>query len=284
MIHQELENRQEIQKIIKNALAEDLGAEGDVTSLLSLSPDTTAASDFLVKTEGVIAGLEIARLTFEQLDPEIQFEILTADGSEVNAGQIVAKAFGRTRSLLSAERVALNFLQRMSGIATLTRQFVKAVAPYPTIILDTRKTVPGLRTLDKLAVRLGGGQNHRYNLCDAILIKDNHIAAVGTVTDTLTRVLTGNILDLPVEVEVRNLDELLEALAFSVNRILLDNMSLDQMREAVKIVAGRVDLEASGNVNLQTVKDIAATGVSHISIGALTHSVRALDISLEIHD
>lgn len=284
MLRQEIENHQTTSEIIRNALSEDLGKNGDITSLLTLSPDSVSVGDFLVKAEGVIAGLEIARLTFELLDPEIQFEILAADGTQVTVDQVVAEVSGRTKSLLSGERVALNFLQRMSGIATLTRQFVKAVSPYSTIILDTRKTAPGLRTLDKLAVKLGGGQNHRHNLSDAILVKDNHIAAVGTVSQTLARIFAGNSLNLPVEVEVKNLNELSEALTFPVDRILLDNMSLDQMREAVGIVAGRVPLEASGNVNLSRVKDIAATGVSHISIGALTHSVKALDISLEIHD
>ncbi len=284
MSHQEKESRQLFQAVIKNALLEDIGPNGDVTSNLSLSPDAKSVGDFLTKNEGVIAGLEIARLVFDLLDPSLEFETLVTDGSDIKSGQVVALVGGRTQSLLAGERIALNFIQRMSGIATLTRQFVKIVAPYSTVILDTRKTAPGLRAIDKLAVKLGGGQNHRFNLSDAILIKDNHIAAVGTVSRTLTRVLNHNHLNLPIEVEVKTLDELGEALAFPVNRILLDNMSLDEMRAAVQITSGRVPLEASGNVTLQTVADIAATGVTHISIGALTHSVKALDISLEIHD
>lgn len=284
MPFQEKENHLFIQKVIENALLEDIGPNGDVTSGLSLSPDAKSVGDFLTKNEGVIAGLEIARLVFDLLDPTIEFETLATDGSDIKSGQVVAVVGGRTRSLLAGERIALNFIQRMSGIATLTRQFVRTVAPYSTVILDTRKTAPGLRAIDKLAVKLGGGQNHRFSLSDAILIKDNHIAAVGTVSQTLARVLNHNHLNLPVEVEVKNLDELREALAFPVNRILLDNMSLDQMRAAVQITSGKVPLEASGNVTLQTVADIAATGVTHISIGALTHSVKALDISLEIHD
>ncbi len=279
-----MKENERINQIVKNALAEDLGENGDVTTLLSISPEAKSTADFLVKTEGVIAGLDIVRITFEIFDSNLKFDLLVPDGSDVRSGDVAAVVSGKTRSLLTAERVALNFLQRMSGIATLTRQFVKAVQPYPAVILDTRKTVPGLRTLDRIAVRLGGGQNHRFNLSDAILIKDNHLAAVGTVTETLARVFTHNSLNLPVEVEIKNLNELHEAVFFPVNRILLDNMDLDQMREAVKIVAGRIPLEASGNVSLETIKDIAATGVTHISIGALTHSVKALDISLEIHD
>lgn len=279
-----MKENERLNQIVKNALAEDIGENGDVTTLLSISPKARSTADFLVKTEGVIAGLDIARVTFETYDPSLEFDLLIPDGHEVKRGDVAARVSGKTRSLLTAERVALNFLQRMSGIATLTRQYVKAIQPYPTIILDTRKTAPGLRALDKLAVKLGGGQNHRYNLSDAILIKDNHLASVRSLTQTLTRVFAGNSLNLPVEVEVENLDELRQALVFPVNRILLDNMSLDQMRKAVIIVANQVPLEASGNVNLANVKDIAATGVSHISIGALTHSVKVLDISLEIHD
>lgn len=279
-----MKETERINQIVRNALAEDLGENGDVTTLLAVSQKDEAIADFLVKTEGIIAGLDIARITFETFDSNLKFDLLIPDGEQVRSGDIAALISGKTRSLLTAERVALNFLQRMSGIATLTRQFVKAVQPYPVVILDTRKTVPGLRALDRIAVRLGGGQNHRFNLSDAILIKDNHIAAVGTVSETLARVFTHNSLNLPVEVEVKDLIELRQALSFPVNRILLDNMSLDQMREAVNVVAGRFPLEASGNVNLNTVRDIAATGVTHISIGALTHSVKALDISLEIHD
>ncbi len=273
-----------IEQIIKAAIDEDLGSSGDITSLLSISPKAVTAGEFVIKQEGVIAGLDIARLTFEQIDPEVMFEILMADGNEVCKGEIVARVLGRTQSLLASERVALNFLQRMSGIATMTRQYVKIIEPYDCEILDTRKTAPGLRLMDRQAVKIGGGSNHRFNLSDAILIKDNHIAATGSVSKTLEKVFTNNQQNLPVEVEVKNLEELLEALEFPVNRILLDNMSCPEMAEAVKIVGGRVALEASGNVNLLTVREIAATGVTHISIGALTHSVKALDISLEIYE
>ncbi|QQG42124.1 MAG: carboxylating nicotinate-nucleotide diphosphorylase [Candidatus Woesebacteria bacterium] len=276
-----IENEKIVQ-IVKGALAEDVGINGDVTTNLSIPEEARSTAELLVKSEGVIAGLNIARITFETFDPDIQFEHIIPDGTEVKKGDIPATIFGKTRSILTAERVALNFLQRMSGIATLTHQFVKAVEPYETIILDTRKTAPGLRLMDRIAVKAGGGQNHRYNLSDAILIKDNHIAAVGTIGATLEKVLTANSLNLPVEVEVKNIEELTEALKFPVNRILLDNMSLEKMREAVSITNGRVPLEASGNVNLQTVRSIAATGVTHISVGALTHSVKAMDVSLEI--
>ncbi len=273
---------EQIQTLVKNALAEDVGENGDVTSILTISEHARSAAEVLVKKEGVIAGLEVAKITFETVDPDVIFEFNKKDGEDVNSGEVAATLFGKTRSLLTAERVALNFLQRMSGIATLTRQFVKAVEPLPVAILDTRKTAPGLRPIDRIAVNLGGGVNHRYNLSSAILIKDNHIEAGGGVSETLEKVFTGNSLGLSVEVEVKNLAELSEALKFPVSRILLDNMDLATMKESVSLTAGRVPLEASGNVNLQTVRKIAETGVTHISIGALTHSVKALDISLEI--
>jgi len=194
----------------------------------------------------------------------------------------VADVVGPGRAILAAERTALNFMQRMSGIATLTHRYVEAVAGTRAIILDTRKTAPGIRVLDKWAVRLGGGQNHRMGLYDMVLIKDNHIAACGGITAAVERVRAHNSQSLLIEVEVKNLHELREALALKVDRIMLDNMGLDDMREAVRIAAGRVPLEASGGVNLQTVAAIAATGVDYISAGELTHSVRALDISLEV--
>lgn len=274
--------QEQIRQIVKNALAEDVTEVGDITSLLTIPESARSAADFLVKTGGVIAGLAVARITFEEVDPEIKFKTLIADGSRVAKGDIPARVIGSTRSILKGERVALNFLQRMSGIATVTRQYVKEVESLGTTILDTRKTVPGLRLLDKMAVRLGGGTNHRFSLSDAILIKDNHIEAVGGMSETLEHVFKNNTLNLPVEIEVKNLGELSQALRFPVARILLDNMSMGVMREAVKMTAGKVPLEASGNVNLTTVKRIAETGVTHVSIGALTHSVKALDISLEL--
>jgi nicotinate-nucleotide pyrophosphorylase (carboxylating) len=267
--------------IIQRALAEDLG-KGDVTTLCTIPEDATLEGRFIAKADGIIAGLEVARLTFALLDERVQVEFSIHDSDHVNKGQAFGTVSGPTRALLIGERTALNFLQRMSGIATLTHQFVEAVKPYQAIILDTRKTAPGLRLLDKWAVKLGGGQNHRIGLFDMVLIKNNHITAVGSITAAINRVRECDDRHRPIEVEVRTLDELREALALQPDRILLDNMNLDQMREAVQIAAGRVPLEASGNVTLETVNAIAATGVDFISSGALTHSVKALDISLTL--
>jgi len=287
----------DIDRIIANALAEDIG-DGDVTTLNTISPDALLRGVFLAKEAGVVAGLEVVRRVFAQLDPAVELEFTVADGERVEPRQVFGLIRGPGRALLTGERVALNFLQRMSGIATLTRRYVDAVAGTQAVILDTRKTAPGLRVLDKWAVRLGGGQNHRIGLYDMAMIKDNHIAAVGGIGEAVRRVLAGDPLGRPIEVEVTTLEQLREALAQPIDRILLDNMSLAQMREAVQIAATppartaspsedwqswrRIPLEASGNVNLDTVAAIAATGVDYISSGALTHSVRALDISLDI--
>ncbi len=272
--------------IVQRALDEDLGTsgrgDGDVTTLCTIPADATLAGRFIAKADGVIAGLEVARLTFALIDERVQVEFTIHDGDRVTTGQTFGTVNGPTRALLIGERTALNFLQRMSGIATLTNQFVKAVRPHPAIILDTRKTAPGLRLLDKWAVKLGGGQNHRSGLFDMVLIKNNHITAIGSITAAISRVRECDDRHRPIEVEVRTLDELREALALQPDRILLDNMSLDQMREAVQITNRRVPLEASGNVTLETVNAIAATGVDFISSGALTHSVKALDISLTL--
>ncbi len=208
---------------------------------------------------------------------------MASDGDRVSPKQVVAWVQGSARSILTAERAALNFLQRMSGIATDTRRFVDATAGTRAVILDTRKTAPGLRLLDKWAVRVGGGENHRMGLHDMILIKDNHIAAAGSIAAAVDAVRVQNHLNLPVEVEVKSLEELQEALALNPDRIMLDNMTLDDMREAVRIADGRVKLEASGGVDLTNIAKIAATGVDYISVGALTHSPQALDISLELH-
>jgi nicotinate-nucleotide pyrophosphorylase (carboxylating) len=247
---------------------------------------------FLAKAQGVLAGLEVAHQVFRQVDERIAFQPRMKDGDSLSVNDVPATVKGPAASILTAERTALNFLQRMSGIATLTRRYVEAVAGteaallrHRAIILDTRKTAPGLRLLDKWAVRLGGGQNHRLGLYDMVLIKDNHIAAAGGITQAVERVRQRDQQGLAVEVEVKSLAELEEALTLNVDRIMLDNMSLDEMRQAVEIIAGQVPLEASGNVTLENVADVAATGVDYISVGALTHSVKALDISLEInHD
>lgn len=267
--------------VIQDALAEDIG-DGDVTTLNTVPADAVLHGLFLAKEAGVVAGLAVVCQVFAQLDAAVTLEFGIADGERVEPRQIFGTIRGPGRALLTGERVALNFLQRMSGIATLTRRYVDAVAGTRAVILDTRKTAPGLRALDKWAVRLGGGQNHRIGLYDMAMIKDNHIAAVGSIAEAVRRVREGDPRDRPIEVEVATFEQLHEALAQPIDRILLDNMSLEQMAEAVRIAAGRIPLEASGNVSLDTVAAIAATGVDYISSGALTHSVRALDISLDI--
>jgi nicotinate-nucleotide pyrophosphorylase (carboxylating) len=272
-----------LREIVRWTLNEDIG-EGDVTANWTIPTEARLRGRFLIKAEGVLAGLAVARRVFEQVNAEVQFTELIPDGQPVHPGEVVAEVAGPGRAILSGERTALNFMQRMSGIATLTHRYVEAVAGTKAVILDTRKTAPGIRLLDKWAVKLGGGQNHRMGLYDMVLIKDNHIAACGSITAAVQRVRAYNLKNLPIEVEVKNIRELREALPQNVDRIMLDNMSLDDMREAVRIAAGRVRLEASGNVNLTTVAAIAATGVDYISSGELTHSVRALDISLEIDE
>ena len=269
---------------VQRALEEDIG-DGDVTTVCTIPEDAKREGRFIAKAAGIIAGLEVARLTFALIDERVRVESSIRNGDPVSKGQVFGRVSGPARALLTGERTALNFLQRMSGIATLTRQYVEAVKPHKAIILDTRKTAPGLRRLDKWAVELGGGQNHRTGLFDMVLIKNNHITAVGSITAAINRVRECDDRHRPIEVEVRTLDELREVLALQPDRILLDNMSFDQMREAVEIAAGRVPrvpLEASGNVTLETVNAIAATGVDFISSGALTHSVKALDISLTL--
>jgi nicotinate-nucleotide pyrophosphorylase (carboxylating) len=271
----------EVKPIIRRALREDIG-DGDVTTRSTVPALALLTGRFIAKEAGIVAGLEVARLTFTMLDESVEFIPHLADGDHVAAGQVIATVGGPGRALLGGERVALNFLQRMSGIASLARSFVMAVQDTHAIILDTRKTAPGLRLLDKWAVRLGGAQNHRSGLYDMVLIKDNHIAAVGGITQAVKRVRARDRQKRPIEVEVKTLAELQEALELSIDRIMLDNMSLDQMREAVRLTDGRVPLEASGNVTLENVAAVAATGVDYISVGALTHSVQALDISLKL--
>jgi nicotinate-nucleotide pyrophosphorylase (carboxylating) len=275
-----------LKSIIQQALEEDLGT-GDITSLATIPQDVLCQGQFIAKAEGVIAGLDVVQWTFAAVDAQIKFVPHLPDGSTVSNRAIIGTAYGSGLTLLQAERVALNFLQRMSGIATLTQKFVQAVAGTKAVILDTRKTAPGLRLFDKWAVRLGGGQNHRLGLDDMALIKDNHIAAAGGITAAVARLrshlaqnpLPSSSKHLPIEVEVKNLEELKEALELEVDRIMLDNMSLESMRRAVALTQGTTPLEASGNVNLQTVQAIAQTGVDYISVGHLTHSVTALDIS-----
>ena len=271
----------QIDAIIRNALAEDIGS-GDVTTLNTVPADAILRGTLLVKADGVVAGLAVFQRVFKLVDARVEIDLQVADGESVQRGQIIATIDGPGQAILTGERLALNILQRMSGIATETRRYVDAVTGTQAVILDTRKTAPGLRVLDKLAVRLGGGQNHRFGLYDMAMIKDNHIAAVGSITEAVRRVRAGDPLGRPIEVEVTDLDQLREALALNVDRILLDNMSTELMAEAVRIAAGRTPLEASGGVSLETVAAIAATGVDYISVGALTHSVTALDISLDV--
>jgi len=269
-------------EVIVRALAEDIGA-GDCTSDWIVPHDLMLKGEILVKQPGTIAGLEVVALVFQTVDSSIQFSPLAADGDRVLRSTVAARLNGPARSLLTAERTALNFMQRMSGIATDARRFVDAVAGTKAVILDTRKTAPGLRFLDKWAVHLGGAQNHRAGLYDMVLIKDNHIAAAGSITCAVQRVRKQNRAGLQVEVEVKSLKELDEALALNVDRIMLDNMSLDDIREAVRRAGGHVKLEVSGGVDITNVVKIAATAVDYISVGALTHSPQALDISLELH-
>lgn len=269
----------EAEAIILRCLEEDI-ADGDITTLATVAPDALLEGRFIAKESGIIAGLEIAELTFSLLDEHICFVSQIPEGDRAEKGQIIATVRGSGRAVLSGERVALNFLQRMSGIATLTRAFADAVKGTSAKILDTRKTAPGLRLFDKRAVRLGGGQNHRLGLYDMVLIKDNHISAAGSISEAVARVRARDSRKRPVEVEVKNMAELQEALCLDLDRIMLDNMTSDQMREAVRITAGRVPLEASGNVSLENVREIAGTGVDFISVGMLTHSAKATDISL----
>ena len=227
-----------------------------------------------------MCGLRVAEATFRALDPDIRFEAAADDGDVVEAPALVARVSGSERAILSGERVALNFVGRLSGIATLTRRYVAAIAGTGAAVLDTRKTTPGLRELEKYAVACGGGRNHRFGLDDAVLIKDNHLRAAGSITAAVELVRATS--DLPVEVECETLDQVGEALAVGVDAILLDNMTLAGLREAVQLARGRARLEASGGVTLDTIRAIADTGVDEISVGALTHSARSLDVSLEL--
>ena len=269
----------QISDCIRRALAEDIGS-GDVTTNSIVPAAASLRGRIIAKQDGIVAGLSIAEAVFNELDPRVSFSSQVADGSSVENRTVIAEIAGPARALLTGERTALNFLGRMSGIATLTRRFVDAVAGTGAVILDTRKTAPGLRLLDKLAVRSGGGQNHRTGLFDMVLIKDNHIDFAGSITAAVSHARE-SAAGLEIEVEARTLDNVREALSLGVERILLDNMSSELMREAVQICAGRARLEASGNVSLENVLEVARTGVDYISVGALTHSPKVFDVSLE---
>ena len=270
-----------IAPVVRAALAEDMGRAGDITAQACVPADARLTADFAVRRGGVVSGLACIRLALAELAPTATFEALTTDGDAVPAGTVLARVSGNARAILTAERTALNLLGRMCGIATLTQDYVDAIAATHARITDTRKTTPGLRALEKYAVRCGGGVNHRFGLDDAILIKDNHVAACGSVGEAVRRAkaYAGHLVK--VEVEVDTLLQLREALAGDPDVIMLDNFSLADMREAVGIVAGRVTLEASGGVTLETVREIAETGVDVISVGALTHSAKVLDIGLD---
>lgn len=267
--------------IVTAALAEDLGRAGDVTSLACIGAEARLTAVFAARKPGVVAGLSCARLAIAELDPTAEIRLMAAEGEAVAAGAKLAWVEANARALLSAERTALNLMGRLSGIATLTRAYVDAVAGTDAKIVDTRKTTPGLRALEKFAVRCGGGVNHRFGLDDAILIKDNHVAACGSVGEAVRRAKTYAGHLMKVEVEVDTLDQFDEALAEAPDVIMLDNFSLKEMAEAVRRAAGRVVLEASGGINLETVRGVAETGVDVISVGALTHSASVLDIGLD---
>lgn len=269
--------------LIQLALEEDFGPAGDLTSRVTIPANQMIQGSIIAKAPGVIAGLGIVSQVYTQVDPAVSITLFVEDGQQVKSGTRICEVTGPAQAVLAGERVALNFLHRLSGIATLTRQFVDGVAGTGAIILDTRKTTPGWRVLEKYAVRMGGGQNHRLGLYDMLLIKDNHIDAAGSITAAVNAARThAEAGALPIEVEAKDEAELREALALDVDRIMLDNMTHAEIRRAVEIAAGRIPLEASGNVSLETVRAIAATGVDFISIGALTHSAPILDLSMRL--
>jgi nicotinate-nucleotide pyrophosphorylase (carboxylating) len=270
----------EFDAIIDAALREDM-PEGDITSESVIPAGAVSEAVFLAKEDGVLAGLPVARRVFEKIDPSVEFAEEVRDGAAFKGSDILARLKGPTVALLKGERTALNFLQRLSGIATVTRRFVDAVQGTKAKILDTRKTTPGLRLLEKYAVKTGGGTNHRLSLSDMVLIKDNHLRHVGSVAEAVRRARAGAKPGIRIEVEAADLSQVRDALAAGADMIMLDNMTLEAMREAVTLAGGRVPLEASGNMNLDRVRAVAGTGVDLISVGALTHSARAIDISLD---
>jgi nicotinate-nucleotide pyrophosphorylase (carboxylating) len=271
--------------IIKQAIAEDRVNE-DITTSILISPDVNGTATFTAKSKGIIAGTGVAKDVFITIDSNLEVDIYSEDGTAIKPGDVIAKVKGKIANILIAERVVLNFLQHLSGIATETARYVEAVKDLPVKITDTRKTLPGLRILEKQAVLAGGGKNHRMDLSDGILIKDNHIATLYSqglnIRQIIAKVRHSNNFNLPIEIEVKNLEEAVEASEAEVDIIMLDNMNLDDLRQAVRLINGRSTTEASGGVNLNTVRAIAETGVDYISIGAITHSAKALDISLNL--
>lgn len=270
-----------VDNLIKTALLEDINYV-DITTDYLIPEDQENEAKFLAKADGVLCGIEVALRVFTLIQPDFQYKVFIHDGEEVKKGDIIAKIKGKTRTILKGERTALNLLQHMSGISSMTNRIVKIVEGTNASIADTRKTLPGMRPLQKYAVTVGGGKNHRFNLSDAAMLKDNHVDAGGGITAAVTKLRTKLGHMAKVELEVRTLDELREALSVDVDVIMLDNMDNDTMREAVKIADGKALLEASGGITEETIRGVAETGVDIISIGALTHSVKAFDISLKI--
>lgn len=270
-----------IDRLIDLAIEEDI-ATGDITTDSIIPAHSRAVAEMKMKADGVISGLDIARRVYERFEKDIVWEAKVKDGDTVKKGDIILRIEASYRCLLLGERLSLNILQRMSGIATETARYVKELAGTHTLLLDTRKTAPGLRVLDKLAVKQGGGTNHRMGLYDMVMIKDNHIKVAGSITDAVKAVRKNIPAGIKIEVETTNLDEVREALAAQADIIMLDNMNNQDMTEAVKIINGKAKTEASGNMSIPRLKEVAATGVDYISVGALTHSVKALDISMNI--
>lgn len=273
-----------INSLLELAFAEDIG-DGDHTTLCSIPASEVGSSKLLIKEEGILAGVDVAKDVFYKFDPELKVEVFIEDGAHVKPGDVAFVITGKVQSLLQTERLVLNLMQRMSGIATITNKYVKLLEGTKTKVLDTRKTTPGLRMLEKQAVKIGGGENHRIGLFDMILLKDNHVDFAGGIKNAITRAkqyLKEKNKDLKIEIEVRNFDELNEALNVGgVDRIMLDNFTVEDTRKAVEIVNGRVELESSGGITFETIRDYAVTGVDYVSVGALTHSVKSLDMSLK---
>ncbi|MGV1830581.1 carboxylating nicotinate-nucleotide diphosphorylase [Agrobacterium vitis] len=270
-----------VEPLVRNALSEDLGLAGDITSMAVIPADHRSTVQIASRRDGVIAGLDASAIAFELVDPGLVMICHVSDGAAVKAGDVLATISGSSRSLLTGERVALNFLGHLSGIATVTRQIVDAVSGTKAAVACTRKTTPGLRALEKYAVRMGGGMNHRFALYDAVLIKDNHVAIAGSVTQAILRARGGVGHMVKIEVEVDTLDQLREAMEIGVDAVLLDNMTPEQLREAVEIVAGRSITEASGGITPQTARAVAQSGVDLLSVGWITHSAPVLDIGLD---
>ena len=272
-----------IDDLLTLAFAEDVG-DGDHTTLSTIPANAMGKQRLIVKEEGIIAGVEIAKKVFEKFDPELKMNVFITDGNKVKPGDIAFDVEGRVRSLLQTERIMLNIMQRMSGIATITAEYQKRLNGLKAKVLDTRKTTPGLRLLEKEAVRIGGGSNHRIGLFDMILIKDNHVDFAGGITEAIASAkeyCKQNDKDLKIEIEVRNTDEIIQALKAGVDRIMLDNFSPEQTREAVKLINGAVEIESSGGITIDTLRDYGECGVDYISVGALTHSVKGLDMSFK---